>query len=108
MGWHPDLRQIEGERSALRKPTIHLNIYSFYFAVRDEFNLLHSSSKVIQQYTVDAHVKTADNRLQFIRDNQLQLRCDSYRGLMDRNNNLAEENNTNPGRMLILPSNLFR
>lgn len=104
MGWHPDLWHAEGRRRAQRIRTTQLQFYSYHLALREGFSLLHSSGKLFQQYVVEACVKTEGNRLQFIRDNQAQLRCDSYHMLMDYVANLAAEDITHPRRMLILPS----
>ena len=44
------------------------------------------------------------HRLSFIRNNQRQLRVESYQGLMDHLNVQADQRNLNSGRIVIFPS----
>ena len=41
------------------------------------------SVTLLQQYVMDQWLKIEEQRLQFIRDNQVQLHVDQYRRLMD-------------------------
>nr|CDJ90221.1 uncharacterized protein LOC100908212 [Haemonchus contortus] len=73
-------------------------------AVRDEFNPLHFAGKLYQQFLVDSYVKIEQNRLNYDRTHQTELRVDSYKGLSDY---VAGDNNITgpPGvRRVILPS----
>ncbi|CAF0979416.1 unnamed protein product [Brachionus calyciflorus] len=60
--------------------------------------------KLLQQYMVDAYVKTERNRLDYIEANQHTLRRDSYTGLTDYLRTVAEEENRDVGSIYILPS----
>ena len=42
-----------------------------------------TAGKLTQQYIVDIHTKVEGDRLQYIRQNQNQLRVELYSGLMD-------------------------
>ena len=56
----------------------------------------------MQQYVVDAYVKTEATRLEFIRLHQSQLRVERYQGLMDHLQNEAEHRGAAVGRLVIL------
>lgn len=94
----------EERRTARRTRVTKLQFYSYQLAIREGFSLLHSSGKLFQQYIVYRYLKVDENWLQFIKSNQSRLRCDSYLGLMDHVNNVAEDNNVAPGGIIIVPS----
>ena len=78
--------------------------YNYRIAIRSEFSALHLSSRLFQQFLVDAYVKVEGQRLDFIRRNQAQLRADSYRGLHDFLEIEAERQGLRAGRVTVLPS----
>ena len=57
--------------------------YAYKLAISAGFNPVLESSKLTQQYVVDQWVKIEHQRLQYLRENQRQLRVDWYRGLHD-------------------------
>nr|CDJ90645.1 uncharacterized protein LOC100901161 [Haemonchus contortus] len=73
-------------------------------AARNYFNPLHFAGKLYQQLLVDSYVKIEQNRLNYDRTHQAELRVDSYRGLADY---VTGDNDITgpPGvRRVILPS----
>ena len=103
-GWSPELRHVLERQTAVRTRVTQLQFYSYKLAMRSIFSPLHHAGKLLQQYMVDAYCKTEAARLLFIRNNQSQLRVESYQGLIDYVNNRAAQQNLPPGRMVILPS----
>ena len=84
---------------------------AYQFAIREVFSPILQCGYLLQQYAVDQWLKIEEQRLQFIRDNQVQLRVDQYRGLMDhlerRQQRLNAQNGNpdiRPGRPIVLPS----
>nr|CDJ95688.1 Protein of unknown function DUF889 domain containing protein [Haemonchus contortus] len=102
LGWHPNLLKNPSERRRAR--ITQKEYYSNIIAVRDEFNPLHFAGKLYQQFLVDSYVKIEQNRLNYDRTHQTELRVDSYKGLSDYvagDNDIAGP----PGfRRVILPS----
>ncbi|XP_034936543.1 uncharacterized protein [Chelonus insularis] len=68
--------------------------------------------RLFQQWVVDSYVKVEEDRLNFSRFNQKQLRAESYEGLVDylnkycngNNNHDNAHNSNNIGKIVILPS----
>ncbi|XP_065642297.1 uncharacterized protein LOC136073929 [Hydra vulgaris] len=56
------------------------------------------------QYAVDAYVKIEGQRLAFIRNNQNKLRSEQYDALHEHVNNIVNDHNIGPGRVVVLPS----
>ena len=104
LGWMPGIMHNLEKRTKSRNTVTMLQFYSFRLAFRQQFSPLHTSSKLFQQYIVDAYVKTEANRLNFIRQNQNHLRVDKYQGLMDHLKNESVISNLPPGKVVILPS----
>ena len=83
----------------------------YQFAIREEFSPILQCGYLLQQYVVDQWLKIEEQPLQFIRDNQVQLHVDQYRGFMDhlerRQQHLNAQNgeaDVRPGRPVVLPS----
>ncbi|XP_035700915.1 uncharacterized protein LOC110861863 [Folsomia candida] len=81
-----------------------LQFYSFRLSVREEFSPIFYAGKLLQQYIVDAYVKVESSRLDYLRNNQKDLRVESYLGLMDHVHSLAAEAGVQAGVPVILPS----
>jgi hypothetical protein len=103
-GWSPDLEHVEAHRTAVRNRVTQMEFYSYRLAMRPSFSPLHHGGKLLQQYLVDAYVKTEGSRLDYIRHHQSDLRVDSYQGLIDHVNTTAATHNLPPGKIVILPS----
>ncbi|KAK6727617.1 hypothetical protein RB195_005357 [Necator americanus] len=95
-GWDPNLVDNDGARITQMKYYAHL------FSIRESFNPILHAGKLFQQFAVDAYVKIEQNRLNYQRTHQVDLRSDSYRGLQDY---LAgEDSHGPPGSRVILAS----
>ena len=103
-GWDSSQLHNPAFRTASRNKLTQLQYYSYRLAVRPGFSALHRAGKLLQQYIVDAYVKTEAERLTFIQSHQSQLRVDRYQGLMDHIHNEAAANNMEVGKVVILPS----
>ena len=103
-GWHEGLEHTEQHRTVSRFRVTMLQYYSYRLAIRPTFSTIHRGGKLFQQYLVDAYVKMEGTRLDWIRQNQGQLRMELYSGLMDHLNTQAADLGVHPGRMVILPS----
>ncbi|XP_065658163.1 uncharacterized protein LOC136082674 [Hydra vulgaris] len=82
-------------------------IYPLFFPRGDagwHNQLVHNPEDATLQYAVDAYVKIEGQRLAFIRNNQDKLRSEQYDALHEHVNNIANERNVRPGRVVILPS----
>ncbi|ETN85429.1 hypothetical protein NECAME_06382 [Necator americanus] len=71
-GWDTTLVDKRGDRTTQMK-------YYSYLVVRDSFNAVLHLGKLFQQFAVDAYVKIEQNRLNYHRTHQVNLRSDSYR-----------------------------
>ena len=60
-----------------------MQYYGYRFSIRDSFNPILHCGKLTQQYAVDSYIKIESNRLNYIKQNQLQLRKDTYQGISD-------------------------
>ncbi|VDN19887.1 unnamed protein product [Cylicostephanus goldi] len=100
LGWHVDLTKNASTRTRTR--ITQREFYSYLFSVRTSFSPLHYASKLLQQFAVDAYVKIEQNRLNYARTHQKELRIDSYHELMDH---LASDDAHEPaGQRVILPA----
>ena len=104
LGWIHGTQHTLEHRTSKRHAITLLQFYSYRLAVRQTFSAIHYVGKLFQQYVVDAYVKTEASRLDYIRRNQCSLRVELYQGLMDHLHSEAEQQNMQPGRMVILPS----
>ncbi|KAG0610723.1 hypothetical protein M758_7G086700 [Ceratodon purpureus] len=102
LGWHEGLIHSNGEGRLTQRE---------YFAFRlfprnSEFSTIHCGGKLFLQFIVDAWAATEQNRLNYIRMNQSDLRADLYQGLADALQDDGERNMNleNLGRRIILPS----
>ncbi|XP_065679039.1 uncharacterized protein LOC136093741 [Hydra vulgaris] len=66
--------------------------------------LVHNPERATLQYAVNAYVKIEGQRLAFIRNHQNKLRSELYDTLHEHVNNIANDRNIRPGRVVVLPS----
>ena len=78
--------------------------YLHRLSVRSAFSSVLRSGKLTQQYTIDAFLRVEASRLTFIRNNQSQIRAETYSGLQDQLLNRSKEENVPLGKVVILPS----
>lgn len=69
-GWDPSLMDRRGVRITRMK------YYAYLFSIRDTFNPILHARKLFQQFAVDAYVKIEQNRLNYHRTHQVNLRSD--------------------------------
>lgn len=98
-GWHPDMDKTTGSRRISQQ-----QYYAYLLHERAQFAPYLHSGKLTQQFIVDSFLKVEANRIQWLRENQKNLRVDMYLGLMDYVASKAKQNNMKPGRIHILPS----
>ncbi|XP_011872670.1 PREDICTED: uncharacterized protein LOC105564699, partial [Vollenhovia emeryi] len=60
--------------------------------------------RLFQQWLVDNYVKIEKDRINYCKQNQKQLRAETYQGLIDYLTNAANNNEAHIGKMIILPS----
>ena len=84
---------------------------AYQFAIRNGFNPILQCGYLFKQYVVNQWLKIEEQHLQFIKDNQVQLHVDQYRGLMDylerRQQHLNAQNDNadfRSDRPFVLPS----
>ena len=100
-GWYDGIKQINGKR-------VTRSMYIQYrMAVRDEENAFLMGRRLFQQWTVDNYVKVEKDRIKWCKDNQKQLRVETYQGLVDYLENAANTIDGKVGRMVILPSSFI-
>ncbi|XP_036144291.1 uncharacterized protein LOC118646109 [Monomorium pharaonis] len=100
-GWHRNLMRIH-----TRNPRrVSRSAYVKYrMAIRVEFNPFIRGRRLFQQWVVDNYVKIEKDRIDYCKENQKQLRAESYQGLVDYLQNAASDRNGHVGKMIILPS----
>ena len=79
---------------------IKLTVRKFYaarLAIRRNFSVLHSSTRLFQQYFVEQYVKMQNQRLSYIHNHQKRLRVESYQGVHDYVHSIAEKRRGQPG-----------
>ena len=77
------------------------NFYVYLHAVRHGFSLLHASGKLFQQCIVDAYVKTKGSRLNYLGQNQKDLRVEFYQSFCTRDSGF--ESRVRHGRRAVRP-----
>ena len=96
-GWHPYLIQKGSDKKVTQT-----QYYAYRLMVcRDDFPHLHLSGQLAQEYVVDCFCKIEESRLDWCRQNQQQLRAETYQGLMDEI--VQNHNPSATGRLILLP-----
>ncbi|XP_047133196.2 uncharacterized protein LOC124811515 isoform X1 [Hydra vulgaris] len=103
-GWHNQLVHNPERATLVRNHVTLSQFYNYRLSVRQFFCSLFYGKKLFQQYAVDAYVKIEGQRLAFIRNNQNKLRSEQYDALHEHINNIANDRNIRPGRVVVLPS----
>ncbi|KMZ62956.1 hypothetical protein ZOSMA_4310G00010, partial [Zostera marina] len=68
------------------------------------FNPIRLGGKLYQQYLVDSYVKVEQDRLDYIRFNQKELKAENYKVLNDYLAETGDAQGKNVGKVIILPS----
>jgi hypothetical protein len=104
LGFHWGLTVNAISRARVRTRLCQRAFYRYRLHVRnDVFFVLHRGGRLFQQYVVDAWASCDANKLDWLRNNQNNIRADVYNGLAD---NLRRDNvdAATLGRRFILPS----
>ncbi|XP_024873836.1 uncharacterized protein LOC112455867, partial [Temnothorax curvispinosus] len=98
-GWHGNLRRKDSNKRISRAAYVKYRI-----AIRDNFNIFVMGRRLFQQWLVDSYVKIEKDRINYCKQNQKQLRAETYQGLIDYLANVANNSDAHIGKMVILPS----
>ena len=83
-GWHPHLKHAEERRTAMRQRLTATQFYCHRLMIRDLQQLLpHGAGLLFQQYLLDAYCRAEGARMEWLRQNQQQLRKDTFADLDD-------------------------
>ncbi|PIC42011.1 hypothetical protein B9Z55_009225 [Caenorhabditis nigoni] len=98
-GWHPKIpyEKAKGKRQNVTM----MEFYSYNLHVRNSFHPFFRAGKLFQQYVVDVWARVEQNRLNFLRQNQAQLRVESMTGLQDY---VSGEEKGPIGSRILLPA----
>jgi PIF1-like helicase/Helitron helicase-like domain at N-terminus len=91
-------------RTTTRNRVTYCEAYAYHLHKREMFTPLHYAGRLFQKFCVDSYVAVEAERMSFIRRNQDNLLCDTYRGLLDYVARAAERENMEPGRVVMLPT----
>jgi hypothetical protein len=98
-GWHPRMVSNTGKSMTLQ------DYCQYILSARDKDTLRHdallSASALTQQFICDLYVSIETHRLDWIRNNQRQLKAESYKGLADA---VSVNEGTEAGKYFVLPS----
>jgi len=78
-----------------------MDYQKYYLQCRNNYNILHHSGRLFQQYCVDSYARIEQDRLQFLRFNQKKIRAELYQGLHDR---IINNDESRIGKRIVLPS----
>ena len=95
--WYKDIPLLG---SKVRKRVSMMQFYSYRLQIRDG-DWIQSASRLYQQYIVDQYAKIEQNHLNYLRQNQSELRTEFYQRAVDAIH--AGDNSNNIGRRIILP-----
>ncbi|XP_072760469.1 uncharacterized protein [Anoplolepis gracilipes] len=98
-GWHCNLTKLNSNKRITRGQYI-----KYRMAIRDEFNVFLLGRRLFQQWLVNNYVKIEKDRIKYCKDHQKQLRTETYQGLKDYMQTMANNLNGRIGKMVILPS----
>jgi len=98
-GWHCNLRKINSNKRVTRGQYI-----KYRMAIRDEFNVFLLGRRLFQQWLVDSYVKIEKDRINYCKEHQKELRTETYQGLRDYMQTMANNLHGRIGKMVILPS----
>lgn len=103
-GWKPNLLIPNYINDEIHKITL-LKWKTSQLSLRDnEFNPLIYSGKLFQQWIIDSYLHVESKNLNYCRFNQAKLKVETYKALTDYLQNFDNEDSTNIGRKVILPS----
>ncbi|XP_011859152.1 PREDICTED: uncharacterized protein LOC105556668 [Vollenhovia emeryi] len=98
-GWHRHLTKLNSDKRITRGQYI-----KYRMAIRDEFNVFLLGRRLFQQWLVDNYVKIEKDRTDYCKTHQKELRTETYQGLKDYIQSMANNLNGHIGKMVVLPS----
>ncbi|XP_034936444.1 uncharacterized protein [Chelonus insularis] len=101
-GWHKDISCVNKNKSITRNAYI-----KYRLAIRNDFNKFLLGRRLFQQWVVDSYVKIEKDRIRYCKNNQKQLRVETYQGLIDYSHKKSNDTNSQIGKMIILPSSFI-
>ncbi|XP_070171475.1 uncharacterized protein [Polyergus mexicanus] len=97
--WHRHLTKLNSNRRITREQYI-----KYRMAIRNEFNAFILGRRLFQQWLVDSYVKIEKDRIDYCKNHQKELRTETYQGLKDYIETMANNLNGRIRKMIILPS----
>ena len=58
--------------------------YNYALQIRETYNVLHQGGPLFQQFVFDMFAKMEANRLNYIRNHQLEIRAELYQGIFSK------------------------
>lgn len=106
-GYREDIRLRGSEENIQHRKRLRVSLREFIaFRIQErsiEFGNVMNSRRLFQQFVVDCYTMIESQRLQYIRLNQKELRCDILSGVQDAVTR-GETNPSSIGRRIILPA----
>ncbi|RDX54250.1 hypothetical protein OH76DRAFT_1539705, partial [Lentinus brumalis] len=107
-GWHSELRLSDPEDPShppLSQSLTQTRYYAYQLQVRrTEFSTILRGGRLLQQYAVDVWAAAEQQRLNYLRTHQQELRASLYSGLEDALRGGQDVNLNELGQMFVLPS----
>jgi len=91
-GWHRHLKKLNNDKRITRGQYI-----KYRMAIRDNFNVFLLGRRLFQQWLVDNYVKIEKDRIDYCKTHQKELRSETYQGLIDYIQNMANNLNGRVG-----------
>ncbi|XP_029678787.1 uncharacterized protein LOC115244912, partial [Formica exsecta] len=98
-GWHRYLTKLNSDRRITRGQYI-----KYRMGIRDEFNVFLLGRRLFQQWLVDGYVKIEKDRIDYCKNHQIELHTETYQGLKDYIQTMANNLNGRIGKMVVLSS----
>jgi hypothetical protein len=97
-GWHPDVMQVNNTRRVTP-----MQYYAYRLMNRDrDVSILQKGGRLLQQYVVDQYAKIEQERLNYARTHQKELRAELYKGVVDATH--AGDSASDIGQRIVLPA----
>ena len=96
-GWSVELNGDNGVT-----PWSRMQYYAYRFMKRDDdFEMLHRSGRLMQEYMVDEYCKVEDSQIQYLSFNQTKIRGQLFQWVLDQ---LLHDSNVGSSKSFVLPS----
>ncbi|XP_034934873.1 uncharacterized protein [Chelonus insularis] len=99
-GWHQNIMKIGENKRVSRAAYV-----KYLMSIRnDEFNVFLRGGRLFQQWLVDNYVKIEKDQMTYHKNHQAQLRVDTYQGVHDHLQRIANDSNSRIGKVVVLPA----